>query len=90
VAALSPIHLRRRRGRATVVEVYIVRRDRATLGPFYHVAANRSSSLVTVVAPQPVNATVEHHGDSVPLSGRQHATTKLDATALGTYKLQPQ
>jgi hypothetical protein len=83
VAALSPIHLRRRRVRAVVVEVYVVRRDRATPWPFYHVAANRSSSLVTVIAPQLVNATVEHRGDSVPLSGRQHAT------ALGTYKLPP-
>jgi hypothetical protein len=84
MAALSPIHLRRRRGRAAVVEVYIVCRDRATPGPFYHVAVNRSSSLVTAVAPQPVNAMVKHHGDLVPLSGRQHATAKLDAIALGT------
>jgi hypothetical protein len=58
MVALSPIHLRRRRGRAAVVEVYVVRRDRATPWPFYHVAASRSSALVTVVAPQPVSATV--------------------------------
>jgi hypothetical protein len=42
---------------------------------------------VTVVAPQPVIATVDHRGDSIPLSGRQHAMPKLGATALGPYKL---
>jgi hypothetical protein len=38
----------------------------------------------------PMNATVEHRGDSVPLSGRQHTSFKLDATADGVYKFLPQ
>ena len=79
-----------RRGRAAIVEVFIVRRDRATLWPFHHVVVSRNSSLVTAVAPQPVNATVERRSDSVPLSGRQHTSFKLDATADGVYKLLPQ
>jgi hypothetical protein len=43
--------------------------------------------VVTVVAPQPVIATVDRCGDLVPLSGRQHAMPKLGATTLGPYKL---
>jgi hypothetical protein len=85
--ALSSIHSCRRRGRAAIVEVYIVRRDCAMPGPFYHVAASHSSSLVTAVAPQPVIAMVDRRGDSVPLSGHQRAMPKLGATALGPYKL---
>jgi hypothetical protein len=42
---------------------------------------------VTAVAHQPVIATVDHRGDLVPLSGRQHAMPKFGATALGPYKL---
>jgi hypothetical protein len=80
----------RRRGLAAVVEVYVVRRDRAMSWPFHHVVASRNSSLVTAVAPQPVNATVERRSDSVPLSGRQHSSFKLDATTDGVYKLLPQ
>jgi hypothetical protein len=78
-----------RRGRAAVVEVYVVRRDRTTLWPFHHVVSSRNSSVVTAVAPQPVNATVEHHNDLLPLSGRQHTSFKLDATADAVYKLLP-
>jgi hypothetical protein len=48
----------RRRGRAAVAEVYTVNRDCATPWPFHHVVASRNSSLVTVVALQPVTATV--------------------------------
>jgi hypothetical protein len=80
----------RRCGRVAVVEVCIIRRDRAMSWPFHHVVASRNSSLVTVVAPQPVNATVERHSDSVPLSDRQHTSFKLDATVDGVYKLLPQ
>jgi hypothetical protein len=79
----------RRRGRAAVVEVYVVRRDRVTPWPFPYVVASCNSSLVTIVAPQPVNATVARRSDSVPLSGRQHSSFKLDATADGVYKLLP-
>jgi hypothetical protein len=86
MVALSPIHLRRWRGRAAVVEVYVVHHDRTTSWPLYHVVASRSSSLVIAVAPQPVIATVDRRDDLVPLSGRQHAMPKLGATALGPYK----
>jgi hypothetical protein len=78
-----------RRGRAAVVEVYVVRCDRATSWPFHHIVASHSSSLVTVVAPQPVNTTVDRRGDSSPLLGRQHDFSKLGATADGPYKSMP-
>jgi hypothetical protein len=80
----------RRRGQVAVVEVYVIRRDRATPWPFHHVIGSFNSSLVTDVAPQLVNATVERRSDSVPLSGRQHTSFKLDTTADGVYKLLPQ
>jgi hypothetical protein len=79
----------RRRGRAAVVEVYVVRHDRSMSWPFHHVVASHNSSLVTVVAPHPVNATVDRRSDSVPLSGRQHTFFKLNATVDGGYKLLP-
>jgi hypothetical protein len=78
------------RGRAAVIEVYVVCHDRAMSWPFHHVVASHNSSLVTAVAPQPVNATVERRSDSVPLSDRQHTSFKLDATTNGVYKLLPQ
>jgi hypothetical protein len=46
VAALSLVHLRRRRGQATVIEVYVVRCDRDTLWPFYHIAVHRLSMSI--------------------------------------------
>jgi hypothetical protein len=46
VVALSLVHLRRRRGQVTIVEVYVVCRDRDTLWPFYHVVVHRLSMSI--------------------------------------------
>jgi hypothetical protein len=79
----------RRRGRADVVEVYVVRHDRATPWPFHHVIASRNSSLVTVVASYLVTTTVDRRDDS-PLSlSRQRNFFKLGTTADGHYKSMP-
>jgi hypothetical protein len=76
----------RRRGRAAVVEVYVVRRDRAMPWPFHHDVVSRNSSLVTVVASYPVTATVDRRDDS-PLSlGRKRNFFKLGAMTDGHYK----
>jgi hypothetical protein len=77
----------RRRGQPAVVEVNVVAVIVPWPWPFNHVATSRNSSPVTVVAPQPVSATVTRTNNSPPFSGRHHAIFELDAIALGSYKL---
>jgi hypothetical protein len=87
MVALSLVHLRQRRGQATVVEICVVRRDRDTLWPFNHVVVHRLSmsirrrwschdSIHELLAPV-----------TSSLSGRHRAIANSQATALESYKL---
>jgi hypothetical protein len=64
--------------------------EHATLLPFYHVVVGRYRWPVYRLS----RCSSECHGNprqwTSPLSGRQHAFSKLDALANGLYKLMPQ
>jgi hypothetical protein len=87
VAALSLVHLHRRRGQATIVEVCVVRRDRDMLWPFNHVAVHRLSMSIC--------CRWSCHGNihellalvTSSLSGRHRAISNSRAIALESYKL---
>jgi hypothetical protein len=87
VAALSLVHLRRRRGQATVVEVCVAHRDRDMLWPFNHVAMHRLSMSIR----RCWSCHGKVHESLAPvassLSDRQRNIFKLNATALESYKL---
>jgi hypothetical protein len=87
VAALASVHLRRRRGQATVVKVCIGRRDRDMLGPFNHVTIHRLSMSIR----RRLSCHGKVHELLAPvtssLSDRERNLFKLNATALGSYKL---
>jgi hypothetical protein len=86
--SLSLVHLRRRRGQATIVEVCVVRRYRNTLWPFNHVAVSRLSP--------PVHSRWSCHGKvhesfalvASSLTDSQRNLFQLNATALESYKLR--
>lgn len=87
MAALSLVHLRRRRGQATVVEVCVVRRDRDTLWPFNHVAVHRLSMSIHRCWSCHSNIHELLAPVTSSLSGRHHAISNSRATALESYQL---
>jgi hypothetical protein len=87
VASLFLNHLHRRRGFTAITRVGVLHRDCATPQAFNHVATSRNSSPMTVVAPQPVSATVNRADDSSLLSGRCASPSNSLFTAQARYKL---
>ena len=80
-------HLHRRRGFTAVTGVGVLHRDCAMAPAFNHVATSRTSSPITVVAPQPVSATVSPAPVTFFLSGCRASPLNSLATAQACYKL---